>query len=133
LILSGLFAGVAPGQVVRLPAPTEARPKAALPATSEVNTPREEPVQLNAFEVASNRDYGYLATNSSTATGSRTAVRDTPMSITILTEDFLRDKNIIDVQEALRNISSMTAEGKEENIVTARRASVQTRRPKPST
>ena len=82
LIQSGLFAGVAPGQVVRPPAPTEARPKAALPATSEVNTPREEPVQLNAFEVASNRDYGYLATNSSTATGSRTAVRDTPMSIT---------------------------------------------------
>lgn len=115
-----LLEGFAAGQVARPPAAIESPSRTALPATADVTTSREEPVQLNAFEVASDRDYGYRATNSSTATGSGTAVRDTPMSITILTEDFLRDKNIIDVQEALRNISSMTAEGKEENVVTSR-------------
>lgn len=77
-------------------------------------------IQLNPFEVESARDYGYRATNSITATGAGAAVRDTPMSISILTEDYLRDKNVLDVQEALRNVSSMTAQGKEENVVTSR-------------
>ena len=119
LLSSVLFSGLARAQVAPAAPPAKARPPTA-PAPAEVSAPREEPVQLNAFEVASDRDYGYLATNASTATGSGAAVRDTPMSITILTEDFLRDKNIIDVQEALRNVSSMTAEGKEENVVTSR-------------
>ena len=108
--------------VVALAAPgmLPAQVKAPVPTAPSAPSSHEEIVQLNPFAVESARDYGYRATNSSTATGSGAAVRDTPMSITILTEDFIRDKNILDVQEALRNISSMTAQGKEENIVTSR-------------
>ncbi len=90
------------------------------PTSTSASSTGQPVVQLSPFEVESDRDYGYRATNSITATGSGAAVRDTPMSIAILTEDYIRDKNILDVQEALRNVSSMTAQGKEENIVTSR-------------
>lgn len=112
LSASAILALAAPPQLYAQAKSTPAAPAAA--------STGEEVVQLNPFEVESARDYGYRATNSSTATGSGAAVRDTPMSIAILTEDYLRDKNILDVQEAIRNISSLTAEGKEENVVTSR-------------
>lgn len=113
--LGAIFALAATGQgfgQATPPAPSSASLSAAAKAG--------EVIQLNPFEVESARDYGYRATNSITATGAGAAVRDTPMSIAILTEDYLRDKNVLDVQEALRNVSSMTAQGKEENVVTSR-------------
>ena len=80
----------------------------------------DEIILLNAFSVESERDYGYRATNSASATGSGAAVRDTPMSIAIVTEDYIRDKNMNDLQDVVRSVSSVTAQGKEENVVTSR-------------
>ncbi|MES2692262.1 MAG: TonB-dependent receptor [Verrucomicrobiota bacterium] len=101
------------------PVTSPSAPAKPVPAPAEVEK-QPEPVQLNPFEVESARDYGYLATNSVSATGSGAAVRDTPMSIMIMTEEYIRDKNLNDLQDVIRNVSSITAEGKEENVVTSR-------------
>ena len=101
------------------PPVTKPAPPASVPKPAEVER-TDDIVRLNPFEVESARDYGYLATNSSSATGSGAAVRDTPMSIAIITEEYMRDKNMNDLQDVIRNVSSITAEGKEENVVTSR-------------
>ncbi|HRE82322.1 MAG TPA: TonB-dependent receptor [Opitutaceae bacterium] len=74
----------------------------------------EEPVELDPFSVTSSRDYGYRATNASTATGSGQAVRDTPMSIAILTRELLEDKGLTEIRDALRDVTGMSAASKEE-------------------
>lgn len=69
-----------------------------------------ETVQLSPFEVQSKKDYGYRATNSATATGSGEAIVNTPLSISILTSDFLKDKNITDLRDALRYVSGSSSD-----------------------
>jgi iron complex outermembrane receptor protein len=61
----------------------------------------DEPVRLNPFLVATDRDAGYLATN--TAAGSRlnTALLDTPASISELTREFLADINANNTMDAV--------------------------------
>jgi outer membrane receptor for ferric coprogen and ferric-rhodotorulic acid len=114
-VLLGLIA------TASLSAQVQTQPASASSSSTAAAKPAaDEIVQLSAFEVEDARDYGYRATNSSSATGSGTAVRDTPMSIAIITEDYIRDKNFNDLQDVIRNISSITAEGKEENVVTSR-------------
>jgi iron complex outermembrane receptor protein len=75
---------------------------------------------LDPFSVISARDYGYRATNSSTATGSGEAVRDTPMSISILTKELLDDKALTEVRDALRDVTGMSASSKEEGDIYSR-------------
>lgn len=72
-------------------APAPANPRAA-----------QDAVVLSPFSVESKKDFGYRATNSITATGSGEAIINTPLSISILTEDFLKDKNLTELREALR-------------------------------
>ena len=46
----------------------------------------DQPVQLSAFEVLTDRDTAYRANNAVSATRTNTAIRDTPQSVTVLTE-----------------------------------------------
>ncbi len=66
-------------------------------------------VTLSPFEVSGERDYGYLKTNSVTATRIGTRIQDTPLQIQVVSEDFINDLNITDIQEVLRY--SATAAG----------------------
>jgi iron complex outermembrane receptor protein len=79
-----------------------------------------ETVQLDPFSVISERDYGYLANNSNTATGSGEAVRNTPMAIAILTKELLDDKGLTEVRDALRDVTGMSAASKEEGDIYSR-------------
>ena len=63
--------------------------------------PEDEPVQLSAFEVSTDRDTAYRVNNSVSSNRANTALFDTPQSITVLTEEFLRDIEMIDLNEAL--------------------------------
>jgi outer membrane receptor protein involved in Fe transport len=62
---------------------------AAQPAnvSSPTKPSSEEVVQLSAFQVQTDRERGYRATNSLTATRTATSILDTPLNITVLTED----------------------------------------------
>ncbi len=75
-----------------LPAQT---PPAARPAAEDTI------VRLSEFEVSTSRDTPYRANNSVSSNRSNTPLFDTPQTITVLTEDFLRDLELIDLNEAL--------------------------------
>lgn len=91
----------------------QTRPPGPTPTAGEI-------VQLDPFSVTSDRDYGYRATNSSTATGSGEPVRNTPMSISILTRELLEDKGLTEVRDALRDVTGMSAASKEEGDIYSR-------------
>ncbi len=51
-------------------------------------------VQLNAFTVSTERDYGYRASNSIAGTRSNTPIKDIPLNIQVFTKDLYEDLNI---------------------------------------
>lgn len=85
-----------------------AAPSASASATARptaVPTPGEvgEGVQvMGPFEVKTDKDFGYLKTNSVTATRIGTEVQRTPLGISIMSADFLADANMQNVTDILR-------------------------------
>jgi outer membrane receptor protein involved in Fe transport len=62
--------------------------------------------------VKSDRDYGYLKTNSATATRIGTDIQKVPLNISIISEDFINDTNMKDIQDVLRYQSSSAGDGR---------------------
>ena len=83
-----------------LPVPSSAAPQPILTADEG------EPMSLSPFEVKSDKDYGYLKTNSVTATRVGMAIQDVPMNISVMSEDFIRDTGISSITDILRYTSS---------------------------
>jgi outer membrane receptor protein involved in Fe transport len=76
-----------------------------LPTDAEVQV-------LSPFEVKSDKDYGYLKTNSVTATRIGTEIQRVPLSISVISEDFLKDANFKNIQDVLRYQSSSAGDGR---------------------
>jgi outer membrane receptor protein involved in Fe transport len=100
-------------------APTPAAEPAAEETTVPVTTSRvvrsedgEDVVVLSPFEVSGERDFGYLKTNSVTATRIGTEIQKVPMNISVISEDFIRDTNMQDIQDVLRYQSSSAGDGR---------------------
>lgn len=66
----------------------------------------EEPLTLSTFEVVSPRDYGYRATNSIAATGIGTEIYRTPISVSVVTGDLIRDLGAGNFVQSLSYTSS---------------------------
>lgn len=85
-----------------------AQPTAASPSTSSsVAAPAAATVDkdvtvLSPFQVKSDKDYGYLKTNSATATRIGTEIQKVPLSVSVISEDFIKDTNLSDIQDVLR-------------------------------
>jgi iron complex outermembrane recepter protein len=80
-----------------------------LPAqSSTASPPQEEIVTLSQFDVRSERDYGYRATNSLTATRTGVEIAKTPLNISVLTEDLLRDIGAENLNEGLNLVTSVS-------------------------
>lgn len=62
----------------------------------------EEVVRLSPFQVASDKDYGYIKTNSLTATRIGARIMDTPLQVQVLSEDFIRDTGLDNINDVLR-------------------------------
>jgi outer membrane receptor protein involved in Fe transport len=75
---------------------------AQVPASPPVAKPTEETLILSPFEVAAERDTGYMASN--TLAGSRlsSSLLTTPAAISVFTKDLLADLAASDVMEAAR-------------------------------
>ena len=94
------------------PAPTAGQPAAA-PSTSMAAEPVDKDVLvLSPFEVKSDKDYGYLKTNSATATKIGTEIQKVPLNISVISEEFIKDTNMKDIQDVLRYQSSSAGDGK---------------------
>ena len=89
--------------------PTPPTASAAGPAPASATSTREGVVTLSPFEVTGERDYGYLRTNSVTATRIGTRIQDTPLQIQVVSEEFIDDLKLTDIQDVLRY--SATAAG----------------------
>ncbi len=87
------------------PAATPAR-SVATPSSGEVagaSASSDENVQiLTPFEVKTDKDFGYLKTNSVTATRIGTEVQRTPLGISIMSSEFMADTNMQSVTDLLR-------------------------------
>ena len=74
----------------------------ATPATPPApSTPESDTLQLSPFEVRTDKDTGYTATNTLAGSRLNTSLRDTPAAISVFTKEFLDDIGAINVTEAL--------------------------------
>lgn len=71
------------------------------PSASAEMSRTQQPIELSPFVVDESRDIGYLAT--STLAGSRfnTALKDTPASISVMTQEFLSDIGAFQLSDAM--------------------------------
>ncbi len=69
-------------------------------------TTDEGVLTLSAFEVKTEKDYGYLKTNAATATRIGMEIQHVPMNISVMSEDFIRDTGIESITDVMRFTSS---------------------------
>ena len=79
-------------------------------STGGPNATKDETVQLSPFTVVSEKEYGYRATNSITATGIGSEIYRTPISISVVTSDLIRDLGAGSLREALLYSTSVTGD-----------------------
>lgn len=75
---------------------------AAVSGLAQSAPDRQETITLSEFVVDSTTDRGYVATNVISASRIPLPLRDLPLTITVLTEQFLEDFNTLDLNDALR-------------------------------
>jgi outer membrane receptor protein involved in Fe transport len=80
---------------------TTAMPTAAQVAAAPANSTEDVQV-LSPFEVKTDKDFGYLKTNSITATRIGTEIQRTPLGISIMSSEFLADTNMQNVTDLMR-------------------------------
>ena len=78
----------------------------AAPADSTTST-EDDVVELSPFTVTTDQDKGYKATNSISGTRLNTAIKDLPMPIEVITEEFIRDTGSTNLRESLRYSSGI--------------------------
>lgn len=89
-------------------APASLRAQAVPSSPEDASTrPPDETVELSPFEVTTDQDKGYRATNTISGTRLNTAIKELPMPIEVITEDFLRDTGSTDLRQALRYSSGI--------------------------
>lgn len=81
-------------------APTFAQTTTAVDAP--VEDKEEKVLQLSPFVVDASNDSGYRATNSISGTRLNTPIKDVPMPIEIITNEFIRDTGAQDLRQALQ-------------------------------
>src|SRR5258708_8860985 len=67
----------------------------------------EEPMVLSPFTVDTSKDKGYKATNATSGTRLNTAIKDAPLPIEVITNDFMRDVGATNLRQALQYSSGI--------------------------
>jgi iron complex outermembrane receptor protein len=80
------------------------RAQAAAPAAP---ASAEDPITLSPFEVRSAKDVGYRATNTAAAGRLAAAIKDVPMSLSVVNEELLADTAAFDAREAMRYVAAV--------------------------
>ncbi len=97
------------------PAPA-AQPASSGPVAAEPSVAAQpsdpDTLVLSPFTVTSDKDYGYLKTNSSTATKIGMEIQKIPLNISVISEEFIKDTNMKDIQDVLRYQSSSAGDGR---------------------
>ncbi|HEU5077721.1 MAG TPA: TonB-dependent receptor plug domain-containing protein [Opitutaceae bacterium] len=72
------------------------------PDRNTTTTAEGETIVLSPFTVNSNADKGYRATNSTSGTRLNTPIKELPLSLEVITNEFMRDTGATNLREALR-------------------------------
>lgn len=95
------------GSTAPAAAPTTTTTTTTAPAATRPAMQGDEGVQtLTPFEVTSEKDNGYLRTNSVTATRINMPIQNIPISVSVMSKEFLDDANIRSITDILRYSSS---------------------------
>lgn len=86
---------------------TGLRAQSAPETPSAPANPDDETVVLSPFTVTTDKDKGYRATNSISGTRLNTPIKDLPMPIEVITEEFLKDTGANTLRESLRYSSGI--------------------------
>ena len=78
------------------------------PTPPAAESDESDVVVLSPFEVTTTNDQGYRATNSISGTRLDTPIKEMPMPIEVITEDFLRDTGSVDLRQSLRYSAGIT-------------------------
>lgn len=89
-------------------APAASPTTTAVPASAQPSDP--DTVVLSPFVVRNEKDYGYLKTNSATATRIGAEIQQIPLAISVLSEDFVKDTGMRDIQDTLRYVASSSGD-----------------------
>lgn len=80
-----------------------------------------EPVlKLDQFTVTAEGSSGYRATNSITATGIGTRIADTPLAISVITSELMKDTSAFEMRDALNFVPGVLTNPRSESAVTIR-------------
>jgi len=85
----------------------------AFAQTDPAPAAKEETLQLSPFTVSTQRDRGYLAGNSVSATRVDTAIKDLPFTVNAFTEQFITDTAARDLQDIVKYAPGVTGAGRE--------------------
>ncbi len=96
----------------RAPATQASQPGAAARTSVTGTTSDQDTVVLSPFQVTSERDFGYLKTNSATATRIGMEIQKVPMNISVLSEDFLLDTNARSLTDLFRYSASASGDNR---------------------
>jgi iron complex outermembrane receptor protein len=99
---SAYFAGLMIGAAALSTWPLVASAQQAATSSTPTKEEEEKIVHLSPFVVTTTKDKGYLATNSISGTRLDTAIKELPMPIEVITEQFLRDTGSTDLRQSLR-------------------------------
>ncbi len=79
-----------------------------------------QPVVLSPFEVVSPQDYGYRVGAAITGTGTAGLIKDTPLNISIVSQELIQDQAGNQLIDVLRNASSVAVQVKDEWMILVR-------------
>lgn len=77
---------------------------------SSASKSEEDVIMLSPFVVDSSADKGYRATNSISGSRLNTAIKDLPMSVEVITSDFIKDIGATDLRQALTYSAGIVTE-----------------------
>ncbi len=92
------------------------------PAPKELETPAgaKAPITLSPFEVRTPKDQGYRVGAAVTGTGTAGLIKDTPLNISIVSQEFIRDQAGNQLVDVLRSASSVALQVKDESMILIR-------------
>ena len=80
----------------------------------------EDIIQLSDFVVTTERTAGYRATNAITATGIGAQIGETPLAISVVTNELMQDASAFEMREALNFVPGVLTNPRSESAVTIR-------------
>jgi outer membrane receptor protein involved in Fe transport len=109
-LFSGAVLGIAGFPTTVSPARGQVAPVPAMAATAN-----DEAVQLSPFVIASERETGWSANDTLTATRTKQALKDVPVNIDAVTSDFMEDLGLFTADETAQFVANVYAAPTMEN------------------